>query len=790
VDGSSVDRVVGADISPLASAADYSAADALRYAAEADLTLSLRRILSRSGADSDVNHISEDGCTPLMLAAQHGNMASMGLLLASMADVNICDSDGWTALTWASAAGETSAQQLLLSKNATEGGDAGRALSEALRQKHGSSARALIRAGLGPAAPGTFALENAKRKEDCRLQEPLALPAPGAYSDKVSVSIAYPNSSEESVKLLYTLDGRDPFEVGARYKGRPLTITSDAVLRVVAVKGKDRSLVHNAYYNICHYAVPDEVVTCSLRVSCFPEGGHLLQKGLHKALRMPSERVSIKMDTESSLPPSDNVWVQLRCSDPQPLYRMHVDRSFNVVNNKKKHDAYLTKFQKDLEKAIHEIPKEIKIEKINESGFYYMDFTMSVKAATEMKTQLDDEKSYLLKKAKLKNTFGDAHLAEHEECVGGRMSNFALTQALHASLGKKFTINEILGLGQGQTGVMALSCTKDVAKKVSKKFKGALQDELKFLKADFEEPEIFPDEFLANASINVISGIQANGEMMDAGKVVTKMNDPHFGKDVQAELTHFRLPVEVHTHGKAVATPFEQLEFKFMWDQGDMDVVCMTYKEDLLAHVMDMRAGAVDGVMDGETTRGKLDLNRSISRAVLHQGKEEGSPKELSMVMDLSALPLSVTDIFFVAAPEGNAASPPELKLQLRDKIRERHLTEYAYTPSAIGRQVILCSLSRTDAKKWVVRRICNEVAENPNSAGEISADEYDRIKDKLAESQLHHLNWERRKDLVKLKVLKKLERMNLDSDSQFAQLLSKVLDLPVPLFQTLCTYF
>merc|ERR1712232_738977 len=183
-------------------------------------------------------------------------------------------------------------------------------------------------------------------------------------------------------------------------------------------------------------------------------------------------------------------------------------------------------------------------------------------------------------------------------------------------------------------------------------------------------------------------------------------------------------------------------------------------------------------VHDGEPTRGKIELSRSVSRAVQHCGAnvlESGG--EVAMALDLAALPHAVTDLYFVMTPESNSEpASTELRLQITDKCRGRQLSEYVHKPTDSTATVIMCSLSRTEDKKWIVRGLGCEM-EKPG-------EDYEPIRAALAQHQQHHLNWERREDLVKIRVLKKLDRMTKESVSDTAELLNRILDLPVPVFQ------
>lgn len=158
---------------------------------------------------------------------------------------------------------------------------------------------------------------------------------------------------------------------------------------------------------------------------------------------------------------------------------------------------------------------------------------------------------------------------------------------------------------------------------------------------------------------------------------------------------------------------------------------------------------------------------------------------EIAMALDLTALPNAVTDLYFVMKPQSNSVPTSELKVRITDKCRGRQLSEYVHTPCVPNATVIMCSLSRTDDKKWIVRGLGLEM-NNASTDYDLEVGSAFRLglRAAVADFQGHHLNWERREDIVKLRVLKKLGRITKDSTSDTARLLNHMLDLPVPVFQ------
>ncbi|WP_300369819.1 ankyrin repeat domain-containing protein [Brachyspira sp.] len=66
----------------------------------------------------NVNVLSEDGVTGLMLASHHGHKAVVRLLINSYADVNIADKVGYTALIMAATGGHIDIVKILIKANA------------------------------------------------------------------------------------------------------------------------------------------------------------------------------------------------------------------------------------------------------------------------------------------------------------------------------------------------------------------------------------------------------------------------------------------------------------------------------------------------------------------------------------------------------------------------------------------------------------------------------------------------------------------------------------------------
>lgn len=775
------DKVVGVDMWPLSRARTYDAPAALRFAAEHEYLATLREMLSK--ATDEVDSFCIGGVTALMLAAAHGNVGSLRMLVNSKADTSLCDEDGWTALTYASRYGASSAVDILISQNATEAGDGGRALGEAMANKNNSAARALLRAGFGPAAKGTFAVEDAAK--DHLLLDPIAFPAGGNYNQSVIVKLS---TQQEAAIIYYTLDGRDPATSGRKYR-KPIQMNKARCrLRAVAMTGLQRSAGIEQFYEVCHYAMPDEVVSTSITVSAVPEAKDYVIEAVQQELGVSVG--SIRTTFTQSTVSTGKKWLCVAISDPRPLYRLTVERSANIVQGDKKLKSWKGKFVKDVEEATGGTPEDIKIAPVdakNPKAGFKLEFTLPLAAGDEMRRQLSDSSSYLVTKATIKASFTDADIKEDPDSVGARISNPTLTHSLHADLGKKYTIDEVIGVGTGQSGFVALSCAEKDAKRLSPIFGKAVENELRTLRCEFATIEVQPETFELAFSIDVTSAIQANGIWMDGGTVVKQLNSIEFFKSVSARLSMLGLPIEVTSSTKASSRALSELEFHLEWDfppggsKDYLDGICMVYSEEKLSQVVDFRsADAGIDTFDGEPTRDALIRCRSINRAVRHSGDVcSAQGGEHRMTLDLAALPLNVTDLYFVLSAYDSADLSvfPNPSVEIHDTASGRELTEYTISSAGHTQGIVMCSFSRTESRKWVVRKLGLPTSGNSKN--------YEPIRQTIQELQASYLNWERRETLVKMRVLHKLDRMHKSSVSEFADFLQRfVLDLPVPAFQ------
>mmetsp|Transcript_70340 Transcript_70340/g.218171 ORF Transcript_70340/g.218171 Transcript_70340/m.218171 type:complete len:717 (+) Transcript_70340:3-2153(+) len=710
-----------------------------------------------------------------MLAAQHGNVGAMRLLLMSKANPNICDEDGWTALTFGSRCGQTDAVSILLQRGAKQEGDGGSALSQALRGQHNSSARALLRAGFGPAPKGTFAIEEAADATGCTLAEPAVSPPSGNYTQGVSVRISHEDTSGK-VRLFFTLDGRDPYRAGRRYRG-PVTLADENNhVRVVAVRGTERSAVLDLKYNVCHCAMPDEMVSGMLRVRTFPEVQHIVVDAFSKLADVPPGRLLTEVSTLNVS--TGKCWVRVPVSDPRPEHRLKIDRSYTLVRSQHQRKAYLDKFVKDVQKATGARPEDMEIT----AGSILLDFTLPRAPAEELVRQLGDPTSFLLTKAKLKASFADAEY-QRRKCVGDRVNDPSMHSSLHASLGRKATVDEVMGIGEADDGVVALCCPEKQVKKLREPLAKAVFIALKDLGVDLEPVRVCPEECELSYRINVVNGLDPTGAKLDGGTVVKKLNNSDFPRELVMDLVERGLSnPDVKVGSKATSRQLTQLEVLLKWDQQgsaeSLDGICMVYEEENLMQIMSLAADNEPGMGEEGKTRQEIQRCRSISRAVQRNG--ESTRGQHLMTMDLAALPPEVTDMYFVLAASGGSTlrTFPEVSVQIQDAFSKQVLTEYRTESGSGAEAMLLCRLSRTgtQARKWILRGL--------GAASGGSAADYEPLIETVAGLQAGYLRWERREDLVKLRVLHKLGRMSQASTSNFALFLQGLLELPVPVFQ------
>jgi stress response protein SCP2 len=797
------ERIVGVDLAPLPNAKIYDAPAALRFSAEHEFLQTLRGLLSKSAVN--VNGFSPGGVTALMLAAQMGNTGSLQMLLNLKAEVDLADQDGWTALTFASRYGQTTCVNLLLGKGAHMDGDQGVALQQALRAQHNSAARALLRAGFGPAPAGTFALEDPHKDVICDLPRPVLSPEPAAYSEPVSVTIALPESMSavagtpsSGPQILYSVDGRDPMDTGRRYKGPLLLSEPRTHLRAVIVKGKERSEIIDAIYVVCHYAMPGDVITGTFNVRLFQQAVPHLKIALSNALDYPKERIEVnRVDSSSS--PSEKMWLTVSLRDPLPRHRLTIDRPYTLVRGAKQKQQFIEAFTRDVAKGVGSEPTGIEIS----AGSIVVDFTLPRQAAEELNRQLDDPQSYLLSRAKSKQHFREARLSVVES-LGDRLADPSIQDSLRDGLSKKGLLrrsttstsqlsdagSEFMCAGSGDTGVIATLVQQDQIKALRKVFEKCVKEIL----PDCVQENVSegPEELEIGYTIDVVTVKKDNARVDDA--IVRKIiNEEEVLPRFQNELRELGLPARVSFNKPPASRPLSQLEFRLRWDypvvaggevkpiQDYLDAICMVYAESSLLQIVDFKS-ATEGshTYDGPKSSSSQELCKAINRAIRHSGDDlKDTGGEHRMMLDLDALPPEATDIFFILATfeTDDLSAFPNPEVGIFDASSNRRLTQYHLDSAGKSQAVIMCSLSRIEnSSSWIVNGL------GLPSKGNVR--HYDEIRASIGSRQDDYLRWERRQDIVKLRAMLKTERLNEGSTNDYASFLWRVLKMPTPVFQ------
>lgn len=830
------DRVVGLDFAPLPEAKSYDAAAALRYSAENEYLYSLRAMLSKAAVD--VNSFSPSGVTALMLAAQHGNVGSMRLLIGSKAKVDLEDYDGWTALTFASRFGHTSAVDLLVEKGAGKASDNSSALTEALRHAHNSAARALLRAGFGPAPAGTFALEELMDESKFKLPPPVCSPAGSVFPGPVTVELFYnepekkadeeqghqggqaneaEDPSEEAanpqagdvcnaalqvlppVRILYTLDGRDPFLVGKRYRG-PLTLTAARTnLRFGALQGKMRSKAVNEVFVVCHYTIPEDVITGSFQIRAFPEARDAIQAGLAAQLKAPIDRISTEI-AEATRLTNFGTWIRIPVSDPKPKHALKVERSFAQVRGKDKQAAFVQKLCDDFLQAVGVKPGDVSVaadhrggRSIHRAGCIGVEFTMPREKAEQVAKQLADDSSFLLTQGRLRVEYLDSKI-ELVRPMGDRLADRDFKEGLMEALRKampKQSVKDVLGVGKGDAGTVGVAVSTGAKIPLPALKKVIVSALIEYPAAMVGQVEECAEELVLKYTIDVISAARGStlNECVDASTVVKELNSQGFSGRLTQTLTERKLPLQIFTGARATSRSLSKLEFHLEWAVPEgaasghcLDGICMIYSGSQNAEVIDFRSSmeAFETRGDEADSKESLARSRSIARAVHHSGDrktEQGGEHRISM--DLDALPLSVTDLFFViAASESRFLSQfRNTRVRIHDVVLGRLLTEYSIASAGQAQAVVMCSLTKdADHSKWVVHGL------GIPTAGTVK--DYEPIRKTLAGRQASYLRWEQRKHIVLLRALRKRKRMTQHATNEFARFMWRVLDLPISAFQ------
>jgi len=397
----------------------------------------------------------------------------------------------------------------------------------------------------------------------------------------------------------------------------------------------------------------------------------------------------------------------------------------------------------------------------------------------------------MLSRARGKGYFCDAHL-QVVEPLSERLTDPTLQSQLHAALGKKASVDEVIGFGSTQEGLIAVALARSEVKKL--KDRGTLPKAIQAALPETELGEVRegPNELAVEYTVDVISGRREEGVMVDGVSVVRDLNSDDFTKRLMVSLNERHLPLQVAVSTRATSRELSQLEFKLEWKfpsakagpakKDFLDGICMIYCGGNLAQVIDFRSAHEDRyVHDGEHNEEAATLCRSIHRAVQHSGdimSEVGGEHRMSL--DLDALPPGVTDLFFVlAAFDCNDLSLFEnVAVGIHDVVLGRELTNYRIETAGHAQAVVMCSFTReADHGKWVVYGLGIPTTGNTK--------DYEPIKNTISSRcQMSYSRWERRECIVKIRVLHRCKRLTQASTNEFAKLLWRILELPTNVFQ------
>lgn len=311
---------------------------------------------------------------------------------------------------------------------------------------------------------------------------------------------------------------------------------------------------------------------------------------------------------------------------------------------------------------------------------------------------------------------------------------------------------------------------------------------------DAEEVLDTPDVLEVDYAVSIASGFRS----VPTSSVIGRANDACFASEIQQRLAAQRLPAQVSVKTRAASRELGQLEVTLRWDlaapgaeaapvQKFLDGACMVYVESLLAQVVDFRSAHQNQMThDGSETPARGHMCRSINRAIRHSGDlPVGDVGEHRLEVDLLALPLEVTDLYFVlsAFESDDLSSFPNLVVEIRDLFSKRSLSQHcipdvrdlATCQGQPCRAALMGSLTRHDGR-WLFNVL------NATTDGNIR--NYDPIRQAIAIRQAGYLHWERRAFLVRLRVMCKREFITENSTSEFAHFLWRLLRLPTAIFQ------
>jgi hypothetical protein len=585
------------------------------------------------------------------------------------------------------------------------------------------------------------------------------------------------------IKIWYTLDGRDPFLAGDLYTG-PFSIeghTGPVTLRTVAHSRSRRwrSPMKEVVFTVCDYVLPHEVITGTLSADIFPEAEGVLREQLALALETPKEQVLVQAASDS--PSCDQKWLTLGVHTPKPKQRLYLHQKYATIRkNEKMAKQFMEKVTKDLahKKACNARPEDASL--LEHEKNIAMDFAIDQSAVAELLRQLSCPESYLRNQGKLRGLWANARL-EPRDLLGDLLRSAKLADNLRFSLGKKASPEAIAGLGEGYRGVLAF---KVANAKEGKKLKTNLGKAIKECLPSAVADDQVKESLGTRGFQYIVDVVKSPGRVTD--EVVQRVQSEDFSSELSGQMTEI-LPATVRLNGDTASQRLDQVEVHFKWRnaptgpteaapiQDHPDIVCLLYGQSRLLSVVDTKTADCEGggqIIAGPIIRGFTNVDVRFANGALYVAIK---------IAELSPL---VTDIYFAlsAFESDDLQSFLEPKAIFRDVLQGRELT-VCEAPACDGptKSAIICSMSRSYGGNWVVQGIGAHCEGSVRDIGPFT-----RI---VADRQARYDRWERRAPFVHLRVLHKLQWLSRSSSSRFAQLLWFVLDLPVPVFQVLCSW-
>mmetsp|Transcript_42904 Transcript_42904/g.100712 ORF Transcript_42904/g.100712 Transcript_42904/m.100712 type:complete len:1205 (-) Transcript_42904:65-3679(-) len=869
------DRVVGVSIAPCAQAKTYNSLAALHFAAEQEFLQPLRELLSKAvinvnGFDSTCGNVSA-----LMLAAANGAVGAMRMLLTSKANPDLEDDDGWTALTFASECGQKQAVNVLLeqqerqnrmkSKEILENqtaddynnqpgltGSASGALAQALRNKHNAIARMLLRAGLGSAPKGTFAVEEVSEGEHSGMSAPIMTPPGGAYARPVTVKLVYkgldpkipakPTSAakkepvedapgddqpkrrkppvdpyENELIILYSLDGRDPMLVGKRYMG-PFTLTDPRTcVRAVARKGPLRSPIVEATYTICNYVVPEESVSGEVRVRTFPEALPAVKEAIATTLVMDSEAVhagdiSMAGDDEAAGAEKEGRWLWLSVQDKRPTYRLNVDCSTKpwVTARVKKRKKFQEDFIRDIGKAVGEKPGQVILEDLGNAlnvNHFYVDFALPFELGEALGRQLTDAASYLVSRSSMSELLDNTELVMTDtlaDLIQGREFLDTLKDNLCKTASTKGEM-EMIGIASKDGGVLAMAGSCDNIKRIKKVFEKGVQKAIakyNFSMSPMQEgPEYLNVRYVVDISGNTRT---TTGKPVNGGNIAEEANQLEFLEKVEQELLTKNIAANMSVKKKAEVRAVSDLEVHLTWRAADgqlgvtdvgavqkyLDAVCLFYADKDLLRALDVRTAQPLEHCPSAHLKGppKRGITQSFNVITPEDTNSSDGHPTQGNVMRLD-LPAIPLDVSEVFFIL-SAFETDSLKF-----FADIGLELYDYHSKRLLMRLPMDMQGKKDTKSLVMGGLTRVKGAwifngmGMPSKGTVKGD-LSPVLQLISDYQgAGHSNWARRGLFVRLRVMSKLRYAQPGRSGETANLLRRLLLLPTPAFQLVVMY-